>query len=197
MIKIYKYIFKDLKKYFYICILILILMTIFLSLYFILYNNQYAITTIRELHNQNKNHPENGSFINIFINNISISFFTYVLCLIPLVGFAIFFISQLNTAYIFSLIFFDCYYNNKNFIYLFSIQVLPHGIIEIPVIIIKLTLCLYISYQTLKGLRQSSYSLKSLFLKVAYGFLFFNLPLFLIAALLEAYITPIIIKTFI
>ena len=71
---------------------------------------------------------------------------------------------------------------------------LPHGIIEIPMILISTTLSLIIGWETLKWLFRKKSNIKSRLIFGLRAFSIIVLPGLLLAALIEAFVTPAIVQ---
>ncbi|MEG0330379.1 MAG: stage II sporulation protein M [Longicatena sp.] len=75
---------------------------------------------------------------------------------------------------------------------------LPHGIFEIPAMILSVSLGIYICKETTLFIlgKQKHFKLKSLAFNILRIYGFIIVPLLIIAGLIEAYITPVILNLF-
>jgi stage II sporulation protein M len=72
---------------------------------------------------------------------------------------------------------------------------LPHGIIEIPAVLLSSAIGVMIGYETVRKIKGKG-SIKKRILEGTRFYAFRILPLLFLAALIEAFVTPIIINTF-
>ena len=88
------------------------------------------------------------------------------------------------------------YINSGMSLLLYLVGVIPHGIFEIPAIILALTCGLYLcSYLTGRIIRRSSTPRQPVFRRIAQVFCLVIAPLLVLAALVEAYVTPLILNS--
>lgn len=78
----------------------------------------------------------------------------------------------------------------------FFAGILPHGIFEIPAIILAGSLAIYLSVGIFKKIEDNGFSYKQVVGNTAKSFVFLCVPLLMVAALIEAFITPMIIGGF-
>ena len=71
--------------------------------------------------------------------------------------------------------------------------IVPHGIFEIPAVVLSASLSFYVSVGIIKKLMDSEFSLRTCLINSLKTFLLVVLPLLVIAAVVEAFITPAII----
>ena len=76
---------------------------------------------------------------------------------------------------------------------MFLAGIVPHGIFEITAIVLAGALAFYISIGIIKRIGNTQYSLKERSLNAFKTFLYICLPLLIIAAFIEAYITPVLL----
>jgi stage II sporulation protein M len=152
-----------------------------------------------------------GQFLQILMNNLGVSF---RICLAGLVPFFLpSAVGLIANAGALSLILASLWIRHEPVVFLFSTLILPHGIIELPTFIFVAGFSLYLSSQMTKRIFRKKPALKtetvSLFgfmlqddlpdrldaigdiLEVLVGVI---LPLLLIAALLETFVTPFIYR---
>ena len=82
----------------------------------------------------------------------------------------------------------------------FFAGIIPHGIFEIPALIISFALGIYLCEEVTEAVRRKSGEnvrpIGAVFGDLARTYLFFVAPLLVISALVEAYITPLAINMF-
>ncbi|MCU9613268.1 stage II sporulation protein M [Caldibacillus lycopersici] len=74
--------------------------------------------------------------------------------------------------------------------------ILPHGIFEIPAIILAGALAFYISSGIFKKINSDTFSFKKVAKNATMTFVFVCVPLLIIAAIIEAFVTPLILDGF-
>ena len=74
----------------------------------------------------------------------------------------------------------------------FMTAIVPHGIFEIPAVILSASLSFYVSVGMIKKLVHSDFSLRTCLVNSLKTFVLVVLPLLVIAAFVEAFITPVI-----
>ena len=137
-----------------------------------------------------------ASALIIFINNARATFIAIIYGLVPFVRLPVMLLG-VNAAVIGL---FGAYYLNNNFSMLeYLAGILPHGIFEIPAIIIALACGMYLCRCITENIRSKDKkkgvvgNTLKLTLRV---FVFHVIPLLIAAAFVEAYITPIILSHF-
>ena len=137
-----------------------------------------------------------ASALIIFINNARATFIAIIYGLVPFVRLPVMLLG-VNAAVIGL---FGAYYLNNNFSMLgYLAGILPHGIFEIPAIIIALACGMYLCRCITENIRSKDKkkgvvgNTLKLTLRV---FVFHVIPLLIAAAFVEAYITPIILGHF-
>lgn len=125
----------------------------------------------------------------IFLNNSIKSLLTILLgfffAIVPLL-----FVSV--NGLLIGMVFFDVT-KAKGLAFILS-AILPHGIIEIPVFILSVAIGLKMGVQTVLKIDGEDIKLKSELKNGLNLFIFYILPLFLLSAFIEAFITPIFIS---
>ena len=90
------------------------------------------------------------------------------------------------------------YVNNGHSLLVYLAGILPHGIFELPALIISLALGFYLCEVVVTYVRKNTKGLVGTALKnIARVFLFWVVPLLMVAAATEAYITPLILHLFV
>lgn len=81
----------------------------------------------------------------------------------------------------------------------FLVGILPHGVIEIPALILGVTLGVHICNKLVKKILKRSFKgeLKQAIIGCLRIYLLWMIPLFFIAAFIETFITPILFNVFI
>lgn len=90
------------------------------------------------------------------------------------------------------------YIHSRGYSYLYyAAGILPHGILEIPALIVAFALGLYLCGQTSRHFRrQATVPFQTALLNICRAFLLIILPLLAAAAVIEIYITPVIAGLF-
>lgn len=90
------------------------------------------------------------------------------------------------------------YYTHRGYsLLLYLAGILPHGIFELPALVLSLACGLYLCHSITQYVRKNEKGvMKPLLLDMARLFLLVLVPLLLIAAFVEAYITPVILNAF-
>ncbi|MDD4409078.1 MAG: stage II sporulation protein M [Candidatus Pacebacteria bacterium] len=187
-----KYFSKDLLKYFYISIAVF-LFGIVVSLVVFHNNSDLAIDIFKQIAQSLKEKGLDdlnaGSLsLKIFMNNVEVAIMILFLSLIPLIPFGIL-ICFLN-GLIVGLIAFVFYLKISN-LYLLIISILPHGIIELPVIFYTTAMSLLIWKKVNLSIMNKKSSPEINLLKIVKSLLFIIIPFLIIASLIESFITPI------
>ncbi|AKG90791.1 putative membrane protein [Geoglobus ahangari] len=73
-----------------------------------------------------------------------------------------------------------------------AMMLVPHGILEIPAVLLSCAYGLEIGYQALRRFRGEDVDLNSVLMAYIKRFVMLPLPMLLIAALVETYITPLV-----
>ncbi|MGB9659402.1 MAG: stage II sporulation protein M [Nitrososphaerales archaeon] len=125
----------------------------------------------------------------IFLNNSIKSLFAILLGFF-LAIFPLLFVTA--NGLLIGMIFFDVAKEN-GLIFILS-AILPHGVVEIPVFLLSVAIGLRMGVQTVLKLDGRDIKLKSELKNGLRFFILFILPLFLLSAFIEAFITPILIS---
>ncbi len=132
------------------------------------------------------------SAVRIFVNNLRASFMSTLFGCIPLIYLPALAIG-LNAAVLGAL---AAYYQASGLsLLLFLAGIVPHGIVEIPALLLAFACGLYLCKElTARVLgRETSGTLSGVFLSVARLYLTVIVPMLAAAAILEAYVTPLVI----
>lgn len=90
------------------------------------------------------------------------------------------------------------YVNNGHSLLVYLAGILPHGIFELPALIISLALGFYLCEVVVTYVRKNTKGIVGTALRnIARVFLFWVVPLLMVAAATEAYITPLILHLFV
>lgn len=181
------------KRNIIISLSITFLLAIFLG-YFLL-NEELAQKFSYEFIKNKENILINGkiSSIGLFINNVRASFIMVVIGFIPFLFLPYF--GAFANGFIIGAIGKMLTFKKMNLFKTFLMGILPHGIFEIPALIyamfLGVTFCLNITKKLLKKDREN---FSDLFRKNIMNFVKIVVPLLIIAALIEAYVTPLLLK---
>lgn len=197
---------------------ILFLLTIGVAAVFFLLNPELTLRWMSDFKTAYlQRHPRQptqwGVLFSILYNNLRVSFRACLMGLVPFYLLSI--VSLVINAGILSLVFVDGCINQEPIVMLFSTKILPHGIIEIPTMIFVAGFSLYISSQMTKRIYRKRRTLTiptkgifgfirqddlpdryEAFTDILHFFIGIILPLVLIAALIETFITPLIYRLF-
>ncbi|MBP5204039.1 stage II sporulation protein M [bacterium] len=78
------------------------------------------------------------------------------------------------------------------------VGILPHGIFELPAMMYSFSLGIYLCIEVTKTcLKKNKHPMKKVLLDILWSFLLVIIPLLIVAGLVEAYITPLLIAKFI
>jgi len=195
-----KYFFENLKQTYYI---FLGLFVAFVIINVMLFQNNPQTTEVyyKELVTlfQGKDILNNTGlslWFWIFINNLWAGGLTIAAGFIPFLFLPIF--SLLSNATIVGLI--GAVYQIDGVGWIpFLAGILPHGIIEIPALILSVTLGVHICYVLVKTVTKKNFKgeLKQAILASLQIFFLWIIPLFIVAAFIESFMTPIIFNAFV
>lgn len=124
-------------------------------------------------------------------NNATASFIIYVTGLFPIFIPAVLIIVA-NGALI-GIVFSALKRSGEGILLPLLTAIVPHGIFEIPAVVLSASLSFYVSVGIIKKLMDSEFSLRTCLINSLKTFLLVVLPLLVIAAVVEAFITPAII----
>lgn len=130
-------------------------------------------------------------FILIFLNNAVAAFFSYAAGLIPFLGLSAF--SVVGNGFFLGVIGSVVLSQGKGIATLL-ISLLPHGIVELPVFFYASSLGVYLMLNISMKILGRPVRIKSVFTNSIRSFIIIVLPLLLLAAFLEAYVTYAIIN---
>ncbi|MFC2158465.1 stage II sporulation protein M [Acidobacteriota bacterium] len=137
-------------------------------------------------------------FLAVFINNLKASAFMVGLGLIPFLVLPAFGLlaNGVGIGIVTSMV----QLKGQNVLMMLLVGIVPHGIIEIPAFVLSGSLGIYMSIQfskfILMGLRSETEPPLQLVKRILKTWLFVVVPLLSLAALIESYITPILLKGF-
>ncbi len=186
---------KNLKPTFYFCLAFFGMMTVLNSLLFL--NDpvlsQSYFNELQALFNQKAFLDGTGVnlWLGIFLNNVIASGISSLLGAIPFLFLPLF--SLASNAIIIGLIG-AVYQTNGLGWFAFLVGILPHGVIEIPALILGVTLGVHLCLKLSKKILRRS--LKGELKQAAIGclriYILWMIPLFFLAAFIETFMTPIL-----
>ena len=190
---------KELFKIFWISLVIFFLC--WAVSYFVFYSNQDLtaglFNTISQMFQENGVYTESGgiSFFALLFNNIRASALMAILGIIPFL-----FLPAIILGYNAVIIGIACAFSMAmgTGVSFLVLALLPHGIFEIPALILSAALGIYLCKELVKKLvgRSRLASFSGVFLSMLRFYLCVILPLLVVAALVETYITPWLLTTF-
>lgn len=189
---------KELFKIFWISLVIFFLC--WAVSYFVFYRNQDLtaglFNTISQMFQENGVYTESGgiSFFALLFNNIRASALMAILGIIPFL-----FLPAIILGYNAVIIGIACAFSMAmgTGVSFLVLALLPHGIFEIPALILSAALGIYLCKELVKKLvgRSRLASFSGVFLSMLRFYLCVILPLLVVAALVETYITPWLLTT--
>ncbi|MEM0529867.1 stage II sporulation protein M [Zongyangia sp. HA2173] len=189
---------RELFKIFWISLVIFFLC--WAVSYFVFYSNQDLtaglFNTISQMFQENGVYTESGgiSFFALLFNNIRASALMAILGIIPFL-----FLPAIILGYNAVIIGIACAFSMAmgTGVSFLVLALLPHGIFEIPALILSAALGIYLCKELVKKLvgRSRLASFSGVFLSMLRFYLCVILPLLVVAALVETYITPWLLTT--
>ena len=189
---------RELFKIFWISLVIFFLC--WAVSYFVFYSNQDLtaglFNTISQMFQENGVYTESGgiSFFALLFNNIRASALMAILGIIPFL-----FLPAIILGYNAVIIGIACAFSMAmgTGVSFLVLALLPHGIFEIPALILSAALGIYLCKELVKKLvgRSRLASFSGVFLSMLRFYLCVILPLLVVAALVETYITPWLVAT--
>ncbi|MEA4813610.1 MAG: stage II sporulation protein M [Oscillospiraceae bacterium] len=133
----------------------------------------------------------------LFANNLKASIFSIVFGVFPFVYLPAFPLG-LNSTLIGAMAAY--YVVNRLSLAAFFAGIIPHGIFEIPALIVSFALGIYLCSEVSSAVREKNREnvkpIGPIFANLARTYVFFVAPLLLVAAIVEAYVTPLVISLF-
>nr|WP_320024095.1 stage II sporulation protein M [uncultured Acetobacterium sp.] len=186
---------KNLKPTFYFCLAFFVIMIVLNTMVF-LSDPQMSQTYFNELQSLFKEKQFlDGSgvelWFGIFFNNLLASAISILLGVIPFLFLPMF--SLASNAIIIGLMGAVYQINGVGWMP-FLIGILPHGVIEIPALILGITLGVHICLKLVKTILRRSFKgeLKQAVIGCMRIYILWMIPLFFIAAFIETFMTPIL-----
>mgnify|MGYP005762275987 FL=1 len=189
---------RELFKIFWISLVIFFLC--WAVSYFVFYSNQDLtaglFNTISQMFQENGVYTESGgiSFFALLFNNIRASALMAILGIIPFL-----FLPAIILGYNAVIIGIACAFSMAmgTGVSFLVLALLPHGIFEIPALILSAALGIYLCKELVKKLvgRSRLASFSGVFLSMLRFYLCVILPLLVVAALVETYFTPWLLTT--
>ena len=188
---------KNLKVTFNFCLAFFMIMIVLNTLLFLSdpVLSQRYFNEIQSLFSQKEFLDGTGIalWLGIFVNNLIASGISILLGVIPFLFLPMFSLS--SNAIIIGL-FGAVYQSNGIGWFAFLVGVLPHGVIEIPALILGVTLGIHLCFKLSKTILRKS--LKGELKQAAIGclriYVLWLIPLFFLAAFVETFLTPILFK---
>ncbi|WP_414150968.1 stage II sporulation protein M [Acetobacterium carbinolicum] len=186
---------KNLKSTYYFCLAFFGIMIILNTLLFL--NDpglsQSYFKELQSLFNQKEFLNSTGVelWFGIFFNNVIASGISILLGMIPFLFLPMF--SLASNAIVIGLI--GAVYQTNGFgWFVFLVGIIPHGIIEIPALILGVTLGVNICFKLVKAILKRSIKgeLKQAFIGCLRIYVLWVIPLFFFAAFVETFLTPIL-----
>lgn len=143
-----------------------------------------------------KNMPKSNTKLEVMIEVFKSNIYNSLLAVLLGIAFGVIpvYIAIINGIAIGSLI---QYMNKMHGGFIFFLMILPHSIIEFPLMFISMGIGLRLGYVMCKSMIKDSLSLKDVRLELKQGLYFYVkwiIPLLFVAAFIEGYITPVIAK---
>ncbi len=138
---------------------------------------------------------EHGDALALFFHNVRATFLSMAVGVVPLLFLTLFFI-LVNISVLGSVIASVGYMVDQVFL-VFLLGIVPHGIFEIPALILSFAMGIYLCKKiTWVLFKKERVSLKIVMRNCLMLYVGVVVPLLVIAALVEAYITPYLLNTF-
>lgn len=131
------------------------------------------------------------SALGLLRNNVSASLVMFLTGLIPFIFFPL--IGMFVNGAIIGALFKLFYANGVNILALFIRGILPHGIFEIPALIISAAMGVKLCTTVIGKIRKKDVSIGETLKELGFKFITVVVPLLIVAALVEAYITPVLL----
>lgn len=191
---------KNLKSTFHFCLAFFVIMIILNAMLF-LNDPQLSQSYFNELQALfNEKEFLDGSGIElwfgIFFNNLIASGISILMGVIPFVFLPMF--SLASNAIIIGLM--GAVYQSNGVGWIpFLVGILPHGVLEIPALVLGVTLGVHICLKLVKTILRRSFKgeLKQAFIGCMRIYILWMVPLFFIAAFIETFMTPILFNAFV
>lgn len=133
------------------------------------------------------------TMIALFVNNTRVTLFAFLIGMIPL--FIPYVIVVMNAALIGLVAMFVGFYG-ESVLRVIVFGILPHGVTEISAILLGAAMGLSLNRHIWKKLRgkETDVTFKALFVAGVKTFLFIAVPLLAVSAVIEAYVTPLLLQ---
>jgi stage II sporulation protein M len=133
----------------------------------------------------------------IFLNNLKVSLFSILFGLIPFIFFPI--LGAIANGFSIGVISSASYIKGFDFVF-FLISIVPHGVFELPAIFYAVSIGVSLSYQISKrilfGYDSSDEPFFLMLKRIFKTWVGVIIPLLLVASIIEAFVTPFLIKIF-
>lgn len=186
---------KNLKPTFYFCLAFFVIMIVLNTMVFLSdpQMSQTYFSELQSLFNQKQFLDGSGVelWFGIFFNNLLASAISILIGVIPFLFLPMF--SLASNAIIIGLMGAVYQINGVGWIP-FLVGILPHGVIEIPALILGITLGVHICLKLVKTILRKSFKgeLKQAVIGCVRIYVLWMIPLFFIAAFIETFMTPIL-----
>lgn len=196
--------FKEIKKFYkkkirktFAVLLLLFFILSFLIYFYLRGNSEVSSKIVCFITNSMEftfGYSENANIFILVIKNIFVSLITILLGLIP------FIFLPMIAVLLYSIpigVIMSLARNGKEALKLIVYTIVPHGVIEIPALILSASLGVYLSlFISRKILKKEDDSIKDLFLNIIKVFVFVIIPMFIFSSIIQKFITPIIMQEF-
>lgn len=186
---------KNLKPTFYFCLAFFVIMIVLNTLLFLSdpQMSQTYFTELQALFNEKQFLDGSGIelWLGIFFNNLLASGISILIGVVPFLFLPIF--SLASNAIIIGLMGAVYQINGIGWIP-FLVGILPHGVIEIPALVLGVTLGIHICLKLVKTILKRNFKgeLKQAFIGCMRIYILWMIPLFFLAAFIETFMTPIL-----
>lgn len=166
----------------------------------IFYYNQDAakelIMSFLEANADMINSEGNILMTNLIINNITASFISVIMGVVPFLFIPIFSL-VVNSIMIGAALGFSSITTSTSALKIFLIGMMPHGIFELPALLISMSMGIYLCYKISRRIiKRDNESLIDIVKSIGKTFIFIVIPLLIVAGIIEAYLTPVIMAYF-
>lgn len=132
----------------------------------------------------------------LIINNITASMISIITGVVPFLFVPVFSL-VVNSIMIGATLGFTTIASSTPVFKILLLGIMPHGIFELPALFISMSMGIYLCNKiTRKILRKEKESLIDVIKNIVKTFIFIVIPLLIVAGIVEAYITPILISKF-
>ena len=130
--------------------------------------------------------------VKLFLNNFQATFIAVFMGFIPFLFFQVWFVLATNAVIIGAVMQYSLANGMSGLVFLASL--LPHGIFELPAVFFSVALSIHLCISLSKKIIGTEMDFKLVTIDVLWCYGLITIPLLAIAAVVETYLTPIIIK---